>query len=64
MSKNKNSYAFVVAAEIVSDKEFKDIPYEELIKALELRLEQLKKSPEEGAFDSFDCMPVVPFPCK
>lgn len=50
----KTNYAFDFAAEIISDKEFHEIPIEDLVAAISERLARVKESQEREAFGLFD----------
>jgi hypothetical protein len=51
---SRKTYAFTVAAEIESDKEFKDIPINELCWALRCRIDRVELVDQHEALDCFD----------
>lgn len=50
----KTNYAFDFAAEIVSNKEFHEIPVADLVDAMIARLLKVKENDEKEAFSFFD----------
>jgi hypothetical protein len=52
----KTNYAFDVAAEIVSDKPFGEIPVSDLCAAMRKRLDEIEKTGTRDPFSSFDEM--------
>lgn len=52
------SYAFDFAAEIVSDKEFHEIPVDDLVAAISERLMKVRSAKEREAFGLFDSYEV------
>lgn len=52
------NYAFHVAAEIISDKAFKDIPLKDICDAMRERLNQIEADGTREAFDAFDSFEI------